>query len=476
MSKIAMIGAGSIVFCKTLLMDILSTDVLKDSEICLMSRTMPKLDRMERFLNRVIHQHDLGAKVRSTLNRKEALDGADYVINMIRVGGMEAFTHDYQIPLKYGVDQCVGDTIGPGGIFRGLRTIPILIDMAKEMESLCPDALFLNYTNPMAACCYALGRVSKISFVGLCHGVQTTLDLISRYVDVPKEEIDFLCAGINHMAWFLKLQDKRTGKDLSTILREKIERPEYYANEKVRCEVMRHFGYFMTESTGHLSEYLPWFRSSERALNLYCDEPGLGGESGSSYKFGLKLAEKFQHVDYLETESTDLDSRSFEYCSYIIEAKETGRPFRLNGNVRNDGYITNLPQGCCVEVPIYVDEGGIHPLRVGDLPAQCAALNQSNVNAHALCVEAALSGDPEHVMQALAMDPLTSAVCTLKEIRDMTQEMLEAEKQWLPQFDGLALRPTPTISIPADVKRVDVPIDPARAIAHRFSDLANRDI
>jgi len=474
MPKIAMIGAGSIIFCKTLVMDILATDTLKDSEICLMSRTMPKLERMEKFIKRVIDENGLGAKVWSTLDRREALKDADYVINMIRIGGMDAITPDYKIPLKYGVDQCIGDSLGPGGVFRGLRTIPVLVDIARDMEELCPDALLLNYTNPMAACCYALAETSKIQFIGLCHGVQTTLDLISRYVDVPKDAIDYLCAGINHMAWFLELRDKRTGKDLQPVLRENIEKPEYYANEKVRCEVMRHFGYFMTESTGHLSEYIPWFRSSERALKLYCDEPAFGGESGAFYNYGLKLAEKFKDVDYLETESSKLAARSVEYCSYILEARETGRPFRLNGNVRNDGYITNLPEGCCVEVPVDVDGGGIHPIPVGKLPTQCAALNQSNISVQALCVEGALTGDPELVMQAIAMDPLTSAVCTLKEIREMTAEMLEAEREWLGQFEGKSLRPAPIIDIPENLKRVDVPLDPALAIANRFGELQAR--
>ena len=477
MPKIAMIGAGSLVFCKTLSMDILATEALRDSEICLMSRTRPKLDRMEAFLRRVIKENRLPAKVRSTLDRREALRGADYVICMIQVGGVDAFRMDYEIPLKYGVDQCIGDSLGPGGIFRGLRTIPVLADIIRDMEELCPNALLLNYANPMAACCLALGRVSpKVQFIGLCHGVQTTLDLISRYVNCPKERIDFLCAGINHMAWFLNLRDKRNGRDLYPILRRNLEKPEYYANEKVRAEVMRHFGYFMTESTGHLSEYIPWFRSSKRALKLYCDEPGFGGASGAYYKYCDMIANKFAKVNYLETESAQLSGRSVEYCSYILEAMETDRPFRLNGNVRNDGYISNLPDGCCVEAPVFVDRQGLHPVRVGALPPQCAALNQSNVSVQTLAVEAGLSGNPEHIMHAVAMDPLTSACCTLKEAREMTAEMLKAEAKWLPQFLGKRLRATPTVRIPKKLRRVDVPVDPALAIANRFVDLATRRV
>ncbi len=469
MPKIAMIGAGSIVFTKTLMNDILATPALQDAEFALMSRTRPKLDRMRDFAQRVIDENGLPATVGATLNRREALDGADYVVVMIQVGGVEAFGVDYEIPLKHGVDQCIGDTLSPGGIFRALRTIPVLLDIAEDMEELCPDALFMNYANPMAPNCWALGQETDIQFIGLCHGVQTTIDLISRYVGLPKDEIDFLAAGINHMAWFLSLA--HNGRDLYPTLRENIEKPEYYVNEKVRCEVMRHFGYFMTESTGHLSEYLPWFRSSQRALDLYCDQPSFGGETGAYYTWCKAVADKFAETDPLSFETTELEPRSAEYCSYVIEAMETDDVFRLNGNVRNDGLITNLTPGCCVEVPVYVDRTGLNPTVIGDLPPQLAALNQSNVTVQGLTVEAALSGDPEQVLHAVAMDPLTSACLTLGETRQMVAAMLEAEKQWLPQFEGRRLAPRPTISIPPDVKPVDVPLDPALAIGHRFGKL-----
>jgi len=470
--KIAMIGAGSLIFCKTLTMDILATPALQDVEICLMNRTKPKLDKMEAFVKEVVKANNLPAKVTATLDRRKALEGAKYVINMIQVGGVDAFRLDYEIPLKYGVDQCIADSLGPGGVFRALRTIPVLAEMSRDMNELCPDAILLNYANPMGANCSALGRVAKVQFIGLCHGVQTTLDLISRYVEVPKDQVDYVCAGINHMAWFLSLRDKRDGRDLYPILRQRCENPEYYVNEKVRCEVMRHFGYFMTESTGHLSEYVPWFRSSKRALDLYCDQPAFGGASGAYFNYCNMLAEKYKSVDYLATESRKIKHRSVEYCSYILEAVETGNVFRLNGNVRNDGYITNLPQGCCVEVPIFVDSRGLHPVRIGDLPIQCAALNQSNVTVQQLAVEAALTGNPEHAMQAIAMDPLTSAVCTLREVRDMTREMLDAQSPWLPQFAGKELVAKPIVEIPKDVCPVDVPLDPALAIANRFQELA----
>jgi len=470
MAKIAMLGAGSLVFCKTLMSDFLATPGLAGSEYRLMALTRTRLDKMRAFVKRMIKDNGVDAKVTATTDRREALRGADYVVVMIQAGGVAEFRQDYEIPLNYGVDQCIGDTLGPGGVFRALRHIPAVLEIARDMQELCPNAILLNYANPMAMCCWALGRVPGLNFVGLCHGVQTTMDLISSYVGVPKDEIDYLAAGINHMAWFLKLE--RKGKDLYPTLKRNFEKPGYYVNEKVRGEVMRHFGYFMTESTGHLSEYLPYFRKNRKALDLYCDEPAFGGESGAYYHYCAMLAEKFAKTDPLSIESTKLGPRSAEYCSHIIEARETGNIFRLNGNIRNDGYITNLPAGCCVEVPIYVDRTGLHPTVVGDLPPQCAALNMTNVLVQGLTVEASFAGDPEIVMQAVALDPLTAAILTLKEIRDLTAEMLEAEGRWLPQFAGKKLRPAPAISIPKNVTRREVPLDPALAIANRFARLA----
>jgi alpha-galactosidase len=468
--KIAMIGAGSIVFCRTLLNDILSTPALADSEIALMSRTEPKLRSMEDFARRMVSDNGLAAKVWATLDRREAIRDADFVVVMVQVGGVEAFETDYKIPLKYGIDQCIADTLGPGGIFRALRSIPLLVDIAHDMEKLAkPGAIMLQYANPMAANCLALGKASAVPFVGLCHGVQTTLDLISRYCGVPKDEITYTCGGINHMDWFLRLEHK--GRDLYPALREVFERPEFYKNEKVRGEVFRHFGYFMTESTGHLSEYVPWFRKSKAALNAYCDEPGFGGESGAYYSWCQTVAGFYAKHDPLQFESTRLEARSVEYCSWIMEAVATGRPFRFMGNVRNDGYIVNLPQGCCVEVPTFADDTGLHPTVIGALPPQCAALCMTNVNVQILAAEAALQSDPELAVQATALDPLSSAVCTLDEIRRMCSEMLEAQREHLPGFAGRKVAPRPMISIPPDCQAVDVPLDPALAIGKRFGTL-----
>jgi alpha-galactosidase len=469
MAKVAIIGAGSIVFCKTLMLDILATDGLEDTEFALMAPSTTRTSQVETFAKRVIEANGLPATVWKTTDRREAVRDADYVITTFQVGGIKGFEYDYQIPLKYGLDQCIGDTLGPGGVFRALRSIPVMLDLAKDMEELCPDALILQYVNPMAMVGWALGT-TNVQFVGLCHGVQTTLDLISGYVDIPKEEIDYLCAGINHMGWFLKLE--HNGVDLYPTLRENFEKPGYYVNEKVRGEVFRHFGYFMTESTGHLAEYVPWFRKNQMALDLYCDEPGFGGESGAYYNWCKYVADKYAAQDFLADEPSEVPPRSIEYGSYVIEAMETGRTFQLNGNVTNGGMITNLPSDCCAEGPIYVDSIGLHKTIVGDLPPQCAALNLTNINVQRLAVEAAISGDPEHIVQACALDPLTGAVLTLKEIREMTSEMLEAQSQWLPQFEGKTIRPTPTINIPRDVERAEVPIDPALAIFARFGELA----
>jgi len=468
--KIALIGAGSVVFTKTLLSDMMATPALAESEWALMDLAETKLSRMEAFAKRMLKENSVPGKITATLDRKKAIQDADFVVVTIQVGGFDAFGVDYEVPLKYGVDQCIGDSLGPGGVFRGLRTVPVLVEIARDMEKYArPGAIMLQYANPMAGNCLALGKVTEVPFVGLCHGVQTTLDLIAGYVGVPKEEITYTCGGINHMDWFLTLQHK--GRDLYPKLREVFEKPEYYKNEKVRGEVFRQFGYFMTESTGHLSEYLPWFRKNSKALSLYCDEPSFGGESGAYYKYSKVLAKKYEKHDPLEFEDPRIASRSVEYCSYILEAVVTGRPFRLMGNVPNRGYITNLPEGACVEVPTYADDTGLHPTRIGALPPQLAACCMTNVNVQILAAEAGLTGDTEHVVHAVAMDPLTAAVLTLKEVREMCSEMLEAERRWLPQFKGRKIAPKPTISIPKGCKPVAVPLDPALAINKRFATL-----
>jgi len=471
MSKIAIIGAGSMVFSTTLLNDILQTPGLEGATVALMGPTMPKLEKVENYTNKIIKKNNLSIQIFSTTDRREAIKDADFVITTFQIGGMEAYKYDYEIPMKYGVDQCLGQCVGPGGVFRGMRSIPVLADLMHDMEELCPDALLLNYVNPMAACSIGMSKSSNIKFVGLCHGVQTTMDLIAGYVDSKKEDIDFLAAGINHMAWFLKLE--KDGKDIYPLFRENIEKPEYYINDKVRIEVARYFGYFMTESTGHLSEYLYWFRKNKEAMDTYCDQPAFGGETGAYYNYCCAMEEKFKKVDILSLESGDLGPRSHDYCSYIIEAMKTGKTFRLNGNIMNDeGFIANLPKECCVEVPVFVDKMGLHPAHVGNLPQQLAALNQANVTVQLLAAEAAVTGDPELAFAACAMDPLTSATLSLKETRDMVIELFEAEAKWLPQFKGNKPKKIEMIDVPENTIGVEVPLDPALAVANRFGKLA----
>jgi alpha-galactosidase len=464
------IGAGSIVFSTTVMNDVLATPALSDSSFVLVDPTLVRAQRVESYAKRIVAQNGLKATIRSTADRRDALRDADFVITTIKIGGSKAFHADFEIPKKYGIDVCVGECVGPGGVFRALRTIPVMVDIVSDVQQICPKAVLLNYVNPMAMICMAVGRTSSLTFTGLCHGTQTTLDLISRYVGVKKEEIDFLAAGINHMSWFLKLE--KDGKDLYPIFHEHLENPEYYVSEKVRGEVARHFGYFMTESSGHVSDYLPWFRKNPDALAQYCDQPGFGGETGFSYAFQKMVEEKFSTTDYLQCESGKLEPRSVDYCSWILESLTTGRYFRFQGNVLNKGFISNLPGDCCVEVPVFSDSNGLHPSRVGDLPPALAAMNQSNITVQKLAVDAALSGDPELAVAAIAMDPLTSSVLTLKQIRDMTIELFEAEQGFLPGFGTRRPRKVHAICIPEGTKAIDVPLDPALAVAKRFVKLA----
>jgi alpha-galactosidase len=370
------------------------------------------------------------------------------------------------LPGAHGVDQAIGDTLGPGGVFRAQRTIPVVLEIARDMEELCPDAVLLNYTNPMAMVCLALGRESPVTCVGICHGIQTTLGLIAGFTGVAKERIDFLCAGINHMAWFLRIREGE--RDLYPVLRANIERPEYYLSDKVRCEVMRHFGYFMTESTEHLSEYLPWFRKREDLRDRYLDTRSYG-MSRPVLKSERARRLAASPLDLLELETGELEPRSPEYCSHILEALERGRRFCFNGNVMNRGLIENLPADCCVEVPVVAGAQGLSPEPVGSLPAKLAALNMTNVSVQQLAAEAAVTGDPETLFAAVAMDPLTSAVLSLEETRRMVGEMLEAERPWLPQYEGRELARRDPVVIPPGTERVPTPIDPALSTVHRIA-------
>jgi len=426
MAKVTFIGAGSVVFASRLLTDILYHPELRDSTISLMDIDAERLDLIDKLARLIVQKHAPKAKVESTLNRKEALKDADYVIIMIQVGGLEAFEQDIYIPLKYGVNQEVGDTLGPGGVFRGLRTIPALLDICRDMEDLCPDALMINYANPMAINCWAMNKATKIKNVGLCHSVQGTAMQLARYINVPFEDVSYWVAGINHQAFFLEYKYK--GKDAYPLIREAAKKKEIYDRDKVRFEMMKSLGYFITESSHHLGEYVPYFRTTEERRRMYC-EPRW---------FYLQICKDAWKPHYerikkqIKGELPIELSRSHEYGVDIIYSKETGNPCRINGNVENKDLITNLPQGCCVEVPSLVDKNGIQPCHVGDLPPQCAALNRTNINVQELAVKAALEKDRRAAMQAVMFDPLTSALLTPRETEKMVEEMFKAEAKWIP--------------------------------------------
>lgn len=442
MPKITLIGAGSVVFTRNLCSDILLTPALQESKIALMDIDPKRLAQARDLVQAIIDRRGLRAQVEATTDRREAVRDADYVITTFQQGGLDAYKLDIEVPQRYGVEQCVGDTLGPGGVFRALRTIPVLIDLAHDMDDAAPDALLLNYVNPMAANCWTVDVATGRPCVGLCHSVQGTSEMLARWIGVPYEEVSFLCAGINHQAWVLEF--RRAKEDLYPLIWEAIERPEIYGQEPVRIELMKHFGYFVTESSGHASEYVPYFRKSAQMVNeelvpRFKDEANYWfdfGRTGGYLRHCIARFAEYQqeYQDLLEGVKDLPTKRTHEYGSYIIEAMETNQPIRINGNVSNRGLIDNLPQGCCVEVPCLVDSNGIQPTAVGALPPQLAALNRTNINVQKLTVEAALEGEIDAVYHAVALDPLTAAVCTLPQIREMVDEMLEAQSQWLPQF------------------------------------------
>lgn len=440
MPKITFIGAGSLVFTRRLCSDILLTPALQDSTITLMDVDPVRLRQAQAIVQSIIDHRGLKAKVEATTERRAAVTGADYVITTFQQGGLDAYKLDIEIPQKYGVEQCVGDTLGPGGVFRSLRTIPVLLDLCFDMDDVAPDALLLNYVNPMAANCWAVAEATGRPHVGLCHSVQGTSEMLAKWINAPYDEVNFLCAGINHQAFFLEF--RRGKEDLYPQLWEAIERPEVIAEEPVRTDLMKYFGYFVTESSGHASEYVPYYRKNARMVNeelapRFTDEVNHWfdyGRTGGYLRHCLHRLEQFQS-DYDEIVASEpFKERSHEYGSWIIEACETNKPTKIAGNVPNNGLIDALPQGCCVEVPCLVDATGIQPTKIEYYPSQLAALNRTNINVQSLIVEAALTGDSDAVYYAVMMDPLAGAVCTLPQIHAMVSEMLDAEEQWLPQF------------------------------------------
>ncbi|RKD88919.1 alpha-galactosidase [Halopiger aswanensis] len=439
MTNITFIGAGSVVFATNLLTDIYSFDRLQDSTITLMDIDPQRLERTAEVGEAVVDHHDLPGDIRTTTDRREALEGADYVLNMINVGGEEPFENEIRIPEAYGVKQAVGDTLGPGGVFRALRTAPTVLDIARDMEELCPDALLLNYTNPMAMLCWAVDEATDVDVVGLCHSVQHTTEAIGRYLDVSSDDIEHWVAGINHMAWYLELE--RDGEDCYPALREAASDPDVYEQDPVRFDVMEHFGAFITESSHHLSEYLPYFRTDDDLIEELTPDEDFGHYTVEWMPTGRYLEHWQSYQPALEEDEFEVTEddvaleRSADYGSRVIHSIETDETRRMNLNVRNDtDAIANLPTDACVEVPCLVDGRGIHPCSVGNLPPQLAALNRSNIAVQERAVDAILDRDETALRQAVKLDPLTAAALDLETIDEMVDDLLAANAEYLPDL------------------------------------------
>ncbi len=435
--KIAFIGAGSFGFTRALVRDILSFPAFSDATIALMDIDPERLDAIYRACKRIAEEGKYPATIIATQDRVEALKGADGVVTTILQGGCDVWQHDILIPKKYGVDTNVGDTRGPSGIFRYLRTINPILDIAGDIMKYCPNAVYLNYTNPMAMLCRTVqGVYPELMTSGLCHSVQGTASMLAKWIGAKDEEITYTCAGINHQAFYTDF--KWNGKDAYPLIRKAItENEDVYKQEIVRNEMFLALGYYVTESSGHNSEYNAWFRKRQDLIEKYC-LPGTGWNPGE-YAYILNEYRKRENtwkdeiVKWFE-EPLNLE-RGHEYAASIFNAIfGDGEMYKFNGNVRNFGLIDNLPEGCCVEVPVLASKRGLEPIHVGKMPPQLALLSGTSAQIEELAVEGSLAGDKEMIYQAICYDPLTSAVCSLREIRSMVDEMFEANKDWLPQF------------------------------------------
>ncbi len=431
MPKITFLGAGSTVFAQNLMGDILSFPELADSTISLHDIDTERLKTSEVVAHKVAETLGVNPKIEASTDRKKSLEGADYAIAMFQVAGYKPGTlTDFEIPKKYGLRQTIADTLGIGGIMRGLRTIPVMVDMCKDMEQLCPDVTFLQYVNPMAMNCWALSRATSIKTIGLCHSVQGTAEQLANDINVPIDEINYISAGINHMAFYLKFE--RDGVSLYPEIRKVLDEGRQPDWNRVRYEMFKRLGYFVTESSEHFSEYTPWF--------IKRDRPDLIEE------FNIPLDEYIRRCEVqlagwealrkrLENGEEKIEvRRSHEYGSLIIHSQETGQPRVVYGNVPNRGLIDNLPQGCCVEVPCLVDKSGIQPTKIGTLPPQLAALMQTNVNVQSLTVEAALTLKREHIYHAAMLDPHTAAELSLEQIWNLVDDLIAAHGDWLPEY------------------------------------------
>ncbi|TMF87081.1 MAG: alpha-galactosidase [Chloroflexi bacterium] len=432
--KITYIGAGSSVFAAQLIRDLVATPGLDGGTFALVDIDAERLDLSRRLTEKVIAVSRKDWQVVSSTQREELLPETDYLINSIEVAGLACVDYDYEIPLKYGVDQCIGDTIGPGGIFKALRTGPEWLQIVADTQRLAPEAVVMNYTNPMSILTLAAARTASVPVVGLCHSVQGTSRLLATFLGVPYEELQWRCAGINHNAWFTTLEHQ--GQDLYPRLRELAQDPAIYEQEPVRFEVMLHLGAFVTESSGHFSEYVSYFRKRPDLIRRYA-RSGYRGESGFyARNWPRWRQENADQARALLAETKPIELfRGHEYASYIVEAIELDRPAEIHGNVTNEGSITNLPASGNVEVACRIDAGGIQPQPFGPLPEQLAALNRAHMAVHELVVQALIDRDREKARLALMLDPLTAAVCSLEEISRLFDEMWAAEQPYLTAFE-----------------------------------------
>ena len=437
MKKFAFIGAGSFVFTRNLVRDLLTFPAFEDCQIALMDINPERLERITAYAQRINEAFGGKAVITATTDRAQALDGADGVVCTVFNGDTPVWRYDIEIPKAYGVDINVGDTRSVSGIFRALRNIPLMLEICRDIETYCPRAVFLNYTNPMSMLCKAMQTHSRVEVTGLCHSVQGTAKMLAEWIGAKPEDMTYTCAGVNHQAFYIDLRCK--GEDAYPLLRKALENPEIWNREQVRNEMFRHLDYYPTESSGHNSEYNAWFRKRPDLIEKYCTH-GTGWNPGE-YAYSLNL-----HLKREQTWRADMEAwmqepvdknRSSEYAANIFNACfGDGKPFKFNGNVLNRNLIDNLPYGCCVEVPVLASGYGMEPIHVGPLPDHLAILVGTTARIEDMVAEAAVTGDRRKVFHAVCMDPLCSAVCSLQEIKEMTDALFEKNREYLPAFFG----------------------------------------
>ncbi len=433
MPKVAIIGAGSAVFAYEVMTDLLVTPGLDQGVFALVDIDAERLELAHRIAEKLIEISGRDWRVEASTDRNQVIQDTDYLVNCIEVAGLANVRHDFDIPMKYGVNQCIGDTIGPGGIFKALRTLPAWINILQDTEELAPDALVMNFTNPMSLTCLAGQRVSSLPIVGLCHSIQHTSEQLAEYLDIPHEDLKYRAAGINHLAWLVDLTYQ--GEDMYPVLREKMKDPAIYEQDPIRFEMMLHLGAFVTEGSGHFSEYVPYFRKRPDLVEKYTRPEYLGETGFYANNWPIWRQESDDEIRKMLSGEEEIEmERGPEYASYIVEAIEHDQPTVAYCNVPNTGLITNLPYDGVVEVACLVNKDGVQPTYFGDLPTQLAALDQPHMAVHDLVVNAVLEQDRQAAFYALMLDPLTAAVCSPEEIRQMFDEMASVEADYLPEW------------------------------------------